>query len=175
MQLSLIAALDEGRLIGRGNGLPWHLPADLRRFKSLTMGKPIIMGRKTFESIGRPLPGRDNIVITREPGYAPEGVQVVHTLQDAIDAAGNAEEALVIGGANVYFQFLPRVSRMYLTLVHGRFEGDAWFPAYDRRDWGVIHEEHHPADEANSAPYSFITLQRRYPHGRDHGKMSFGC
>jgi dihydrofolate reductase len=178
MRISIIAAMDERRLIGRANALPWRLPADLRHFKALTLGKPIIMGRKTFESIGRPLPGRTNIVMTRDVGYAPEGVLIARTLNDALEAArevaGEDGEAMIAGGANVYFQFLPRADRMYLTQVHGPFEGDAWFPAYDRRDWGVIHQEHHPADDKNNSAYSFVTLQRRHAHGRDAAKVSFG-
>lgn len=178
MRISLIAAMDNHRLIGKDNALPWRLPADMQHFKALTMGKPIIMGRKTFESIGRPLPGRTNIVVTRDAGYTPAGVLIAHNLNDALDAAqdaaGDAGEAMVAGGANVYFQFLPRTDRMYLTIVHGQFKGDAWFPAYDRRDWGVIHEEHHPADEKNTSAYSFITLQRRHAHERDAPKVSFG-
>lgn len=178
MRVTIIAAMDSQRLIGKGDGLPWRLPADLRHFKALTLGKPVIMGRKTFESIGRPLPGRTTIVVTRDMGYHPEGVIVAHTINDALEAArevaGDGGEAMVAGGANVYFQFLPRADRMVLTEVHGRFEGDTWFPAYNRRDWGVISEEHHPADEENSVPYSFITLQRRHPHERDAGTVSFG-
>jgi len=177
MRISIVAAMDERRLIGRANALPWRLPADLRHFKALTLGKPVIMGRKTFESIGRPLPGRSNIIVTRDPGYAPEGVLVAHNLNDALDMArevvGSEGEAMVIGGANIYFQFLPRADRMYLTMVHDQFEGDAWFPAYDRRDWGVIHEEHHPADERNDAAYSFITLSRRHAHDREATRVSF--
>jgi dihydrofolate reductase len=177
MRVTIIAAMDSQRLIGKGDGLPWHLPADLRRFKAMTMGKPVIMGRKTFEAIGRPLPGRTIIVITRDSDYHPEGVIVAHTINEALEAArevaGDEGEVMVAGGANVYFQFLPRAERMELTLVHDAFEGDTWFPAYDRRDWGVIREEHHPADEENPVPYSFITLQRRHPHERDTGTVRF--
>jgi len=178
MRVTIIAAMDDQRLIGKGDGLPWRLPADLRHFKAMTLGKPVIMGRRTFETIGRPLPGRTTIVITRDMDYQPEGVIVVHTINDALEAArevaGAHGEAMVAGGANVYFQFLPRADRMILTLVHGKFEGDTWFPAYDRRDWGIIHEQHHPADAENSAPYSFITLQRRHSHERGSGTVSFG-
>ncbi|MEW6692686.1 MAG: dihydrofolate reductase [Pseudomonadota bacterium] len=178
MRVTIIAAMDSQRLIGKGDGLPWRLPADLRHFKAMTLGKPVIMGRKTFETIGRPLPGRTTIVITRDMGYQPEGVIVAHTINDALEAArevaGEEGEVMVAGGANVYFQFLPRADRMLLTLVHGSFEGDTWFPAYDRRDWGVIQEEQHPADDENNVPYSFITLQRRYPHERGTGTVSFG-
>ncbi len=169
MRYAIIAAMDRQQLIGKNNSLPWHLPADLKHFKTLTLGKPIIMGRKTYESIGRPLPGRTTIVLSRDTGAKlHDEVILAHTLNDALEAAQNAalgmgaSEVMIVGGADIYFQSLPRVERMYLTLVHGNYEGDAYFPAYDRRDFGVIHEEHHPADEANSAAYSFITLERRY-------------
>jgi len=178
MRYAIIAAMDRQQLIGKNNSLPWHLPADLKHFKSLTIGKPIIMGRKTYESIGRPLPGRTTIVLSRDTGAKlHDEVILTHTLNDALDEGKEAahnmgvEEAMIVGGADIYFQSLPRVERMYLTLVHGSFAGDAYFPAYDRRDFGVIHEEHHPADEANSAAYSFITLERR--HGDRGETMRF--
>jgi dihydrofolate reductase len=171
MRYAIIAAMDRQQLIGKNNTLPWRLPADLKHFKALTIGKPIIMGRKTYESIGRPLPGRTTIVLSRDTGVKLHNeVILTHTLSDALEAGKDAaygmdaQEVMIVGGADIYFQSLPRVERMYLTLVHGKFEGDAYFPAYDRRDWGVIHEEHHPADEVNSAAYSFITLERRHRH-----------
>lgn len=174
MRYAIIAAMDRQQLIGNNNALPWHLPADLKHFKALTLGKPIIMGRKTYESIGRPLPGRTTIVLSRDTGVKlHDDVILTHTLGDALEAGKDAahgmgaQEAMIVGGADIYFQSLPRVERMYLTLVHGTFAGDAYFPAYDRRDWGVIHEEHHPADEANSAAYSFITLERRHTRSAD--------
>lgn len=161
MKIGLIAALSRNQVIGRNNELPWYLPADLQRFKRTTLGKPIIMGRKTYESIGRPLPGRQNIVISRNPGFRAEGVTVVNGLDAAIDAAGDAPEVMVIGGANIYYQFLPRADRLFFTLVHTRIEdGDAFFPAYNRRDWRLVVEEHHPADQENPFPYSFMTWQR---------------
>lgn len=161
MRIGLIAAMAENQVIGKDNELPWHLSADLKRFKQITMGKPIIMGRKTFESLpGGALPGRHNIVISRNHQYHPEGVTVVDSLDAAVDAAGDVEEAMVIGGADIYFQFLPRADRLYLTQVHTVVPGDAHFPAYNRREWRLIVEEHHPADENNPYPYSFLTLQR---------------
>ena len=160
MRIGLITAMSRNQVIGRNNELPWHLSADLKHFKKITMGKPIIMGRKTFESIGRPLPGRQNIVITRNPDYRPDGVRVVAGLDEAVEAAGDVDEAMVIGGADIYFQFLPRADRLYLTLVHTVIDGDAHFPAYNRREWRLIVEENHPADESNPHPYSFLTLQR---------------
>ena len=122
-RIALIAALAENRVIGRKNRLPWRLPADLRRFKSLTMGKPVIMGRKTYESIGKPLPGRSNIVVTRDPDYRAQGCQVVHSLDQALEAGAGHAEVMVIGGAELYRQALGRAQRMYLTLVRAEVEG----------------------------------------------------
>ena len=178
MRYAIVAAMDRQNLIGNNNQLPWYLPADLKHFKALTMGKPMIMGRKTYASIGRPLPGRTTIVLSRDTGIAlHENVILVHTLNDALDAARDsalgmgAYEAMVVGGADIYYQSLPWVDRMYLTLVHGTYSGDAYFPAYDRRDFGIIHEEHHPADEANRAAYSFLTLERS--HTSTSNRVSF--
>ncbi|MEW5838283.1 MAG: dihydrofolate reductase [Pseudomonadota bacterium] len=178
MRYAIVAAMDRQNLIGSQNKLPWHLPADLKHFKTLTMGKPMIMGRKTYASIGRPLPGRTTIVLSRDTGIAlHEDVILVHTLNDALEAAHDAAlgmgayEAMIVGGADIYYQSLPWVDRMYLTLVHERFSGDAYFPAYDRRDFGLIHEEHHPADEANACAYSFVTLERR--HSASSSTVSF--
>lgn len=132
--ISLIAALSENRVIGIKNHLPWNLPEDLKRFRTLTSGHPIIMGRKTFESIGKPLPKRENIVITRDPAYAREGIRVASSLESAIEIAraGSPQEIFVIGGAEIYRLALPLADRLYLTLVSGQFEGDAFFP-----DWSV--------------------------------------
>ena len=171
MRYAIVAAMDRQHLIGCNNQLPWHLPADLKHFKALTMGKPMIMGRKTYASIGRPLPGRTTIVLSRDTGIKlHDEVILTHTLNDALDAARDAargmsaHEAMIVGGADIYFQSLPWVDRLYLTQVHGDYEGDAYFPAYDRRDFGIIQEEHHPADDLNGAAYSFITLERRHCH-----------
>jgi len=161
MKIVLVAAMDREGLIGRGDALPWRLPADLRHFKALTMGKPILMGRRTFESIGRPLPGRHNIVLSRDPGFHPEGVTVVRDLDEAVAAAGEAGELMVIGGANVYAQLLDRADRMELTEIDHVFEGDVRFPDFDRHRWAVVREESHAPDEANPWPYRFITLERR--------------
>jgi len=157
--LSIIAAMDRKRLIGRENQLPWHLPADLQHFKKITMGKPIIMGRKTWESLGRPLPGRTNIVITRNQGYKAEGATVVHSLDAALLAAGDAEEAMIIGGANLYKQALPDADRLYLTKVDGEFEGDAWFPELDMSMWDPVQTEAHGPDEKNRHAYQFMELR----------------
>ncbi|MBW2472126.1 MAG: type 3 dihydrofolate reductase, partial [Deltaproteobacteria bacterium] len=147
MRISLIVAMAENRVIGRDNQLPWRIPADLKHFKALTMGKPIIMGRKTYESIGRPLPGRDNIVITGDTSYRAEGCQVVHTLEEALRSAGGAEEAMIIGGATLYRQTLKDADRLYLTLVKAQPEGDTWFPKIEPQEWREIRREVHRADE----------------------------
>ena len=160
MTISLVAATDLDGVIGVRGGLPWHLPADLRRFKRITMGKPLIMGRKTHESIGRVLPGRKNIVLTRQAGYEASGCAVVRSAPAAIDAARPAEEAMIIGGAAVYEAFLPLAGRFYLTLVRAHFEGDARFPDWNPLDWTERERTDHEADERNPHPYSFILLTR---------------
>jgi dihydrofolate reductase len=129
MIISIIAAMDENCVIGRGNRLPWHLPADLKRFRRLTLGHPVIMGRKTFESIGRPLDGRRNIVITRQSGYLAEGCVVVHDLRSAFDACGTADEAFVLGGETLFRDVMPLADKVYLTVVRTMVEGDVKFPA----------------------------------------------
>lgn len=160
MRLSLIAAMDCNGLIGADGDLPWHLPADLAHFKRLTVGKPIIMGRRTYESIGRPLPQRQNIVVTRSREFLAEGCTVVHRLVDAIAAAGDAGEAMVIGGASLYAEALPLASRLYLTLVEAELEGDTWFPAFDRAEWQEVSSEYRPPDEANPYGMRFLVLDR---------------
>jgi dihydrofolate reductase len=166
MRLAIIVAQAENRVIGIGNKLPWHLPEDLRYFKQVTMAKPIIMGRKTYESIGRPLPGRTNIVISRQEGYAPPGVRVVGSLEAAIELADSiclidgAEEAMVIGGAQIYEQALARADRLYVTQVHASVEGDAWFPSFEPTQWREVGREDFTATEANPYDYSFIVLDR---------------
>lgn len=160
MMLSLIAAMDNNRLIGKDNALPWHLPADLAYFKSVTMAKPILMGRKTYDSIGRPLPGRQNIVLTRGDAEI-EGVTVVKSINEAMEAAGDAEEVMVIGGSSIYELVLPEVQRMYLSFVDGEFEGDAWFPEFDENEWEIIDEKVQFVDEKNAHACRFVTYQRK--------------
>lgn len=150
-------------MIGAGNALPWRLPADLRRFRKITMGKPVLMGRKTFESIGRPLPGRINVVITRNPGFTAVGCTVVRSTDEAIKASAGFQEVMVIGGASFYEQFLPEAGRLYLTLVHAKFEGDTFFPAFDWDDWKEIGREDFVADAETAYPYSFVVLERTVP------------
>jgi dihydrofolate reductase len=159
--LSLIAAMDSNRLIGRNNQLPWHLPADLQHFKATTMGKPIIMGRKTWESLGRPLPGRTNIVITRNESYIAEGATVTNSLDEALHTVRDSEESVIIGGANLYAQALPRVDRLHLTRVEGEFEGDAWFPEFSAAEWTLSVVEKHGADEKNQYSYRFEIYDRQ--------------
>ena len=160
MKISIVVAMAENRVIGRDNGLPWHLPADLRHFKTITMGKPIIMGRKTWESIGRPLPGRTNIVVTRAADYTADGCVVVHSIDEALAAAAGFEEAMVIGGAEFYRQVLPQASTLYLTLVHDTFEGDTFFPELDMQQWQEIERQDFHADGNNPHAHSFIRLER---------------
>ncbi len=164
MRISIVVAMDENRLIGVDNCLPWRLPADLKHFKSVTMGKPILMGRKTHESIGRVLPGRSNIVVTRDPDYQAEGCLVAHNIDDAVGLAGDAAELMVIGGAEFYEQCLPRAQRIYLTQVHSSFEGgDSWFPHLVRDQWRELEREDHFPDADNPHAYSFIVLDRIKP------------
>ena len=160
MKISLIAAMADNGVIGRNNRLPWRLSADLQRFKALTMGKPVVMGRKTWESIGRPLPGRTNIVVTRDVGYRAEGCVVVHSVEQALEVAAGSDEVMVIGGANLYQQLLDRADRLYLTQVRADVEGDAWFPEFDSAQWREVERESHSRDDKNEYDYAFVTLDR---------------
>jgi dihydrofolate reductase len=160
--LELVLAVAENDVIGRGNQLPWHLPADLRHFKSLTLGKPVLMGRRTYESIGKALPGRTNIVLSRSAEFAPGDCVVAKTLADARIAAGLQPALMVIGGAEIYRQCLPVASRIHLTLVHARIEdGDTVFAGWRGREWHESSRERHEPDDKNAYAYSFITLERQ--------------
>lgn len=162
MRISLIWAMDDNRLIGRNNHLPWKLPADMKWFRQHTLGKPIVMGRKTYESFGgKPLPERINIVITHDDHYQSEGAMIVHSIEEAIRAAGDAQELMIIGGASFYQQMLPRADRLYVTRVHGQFEGDAWFPPYNEEEWLEIESHGHPADERNDHACRFTVYERK--------------
>lgn len=162
LMLSLIVAMDRNRLIGADNGLPWRLPADLRNFRAMTLGKPIVMGRRTHESLGRALPGRINIVVTRNPGFVPRGeVRVAHSLCEALAQAGDAPEVVVIGGAELYRRVLPICDRIYLTEVQGEFEGDTWFPEWDRGEWRETERVEHPATDPHGIGCSFVILERK--------------
>jgi dihydrofolate reductase len=160
MQIVVIAAVARNGVIGREGTLPWRLPDDLARFKALTVGAPIVMGRKTYESIGRPLPKRTNVVLSRTAG-AIEGCVVVRTIDDAIAAAGDADTLSVIGGEAVYAAFLPRADRLELTEVEADVEGDARFPDFDRDAFRVTREERHEADARHAHAFRFVTYERR--------------
>ena len=162
MKISMIAAMTEDRVIGVKNSLPWKLPNDMKWFRKNTMGKPIVMGRKTFESFGaKALPGRTNIIITRDESYkAADGI-VVHSIEDALKAAGDVDEVMIIGGASFYEQMLPRADRLYLTFVHAELEGDAWFPEIDNGDWNRVEKINHKNDDKNRYAHSFVILDRK--------------
>jgi dihydrofolate reductase len=161
MRVSLIVAMARHGVIGRDNALPWRLPEDLKRFKSLTMGHPIIMGRKTYESIGRPLPGRTNIVLTRLAGFAAPGCTVVGSPEAAIAACGDAAEAFVIGGAEIYRAFLDHASRLDVTEIDADIPGDTFFPDFDRSQWRESARETPPVtDSATRLPFAFVIYER---------------
>jgi dihydrofolate reductase len=160
VKISIVVAMAANGVIGRDNQLPWHLPADLKHFRQITMGKPILMGRKTYESIGRPLPGRTSIVITRDEGYIAEGCVVVHSIEAAMQAAGDQEEIMVIGGAEFYRQVLPATDTIYLTLIHANVEGDTCFPELVDSEWREVESTDFEADEKNPHRYSFVRLDR---------------
>ncbi len=161
--ISLISAVAEDRVIGKDNQLIWHLPADLRHFKQLTLDKPIIMGRLTWESLPGLLPRRRHIVISRDLDYRAPGCEVVNSWPNALSLVKQEAEAMVIGGAEIYRLSLPDADRMYLTLIQARFSGDTHFPQWEPGDWREIKRQEHPADEANPYPYSFVTLERCSP------------
>lgn len=168
MRLSLLVAVAENNVIGRDGGLPWHLSADLKRFKQLTMGHPMLMGRRTFESLGRVLPGRTSIVISRQPQLSlPEGVLLAGSLDAALELVAAEEEVFIIGGAELYAAALPSADRIYLTRVHANIEGDTHFPAIDWSQWRCIAEEAHAADEKNAFNFTFLT----YEHERNFPKL----
>jgi len=160
MIISMIAAMAKNNVIGIKNGLPWDLPADMKHFREITSGKTVIMGARTFESIGKALPKRRNIVVTLDKNQIAEGAEIVFSLDEAIEACKNEEEIMIIGGASIYRQFLPKAQRVYLTVIDGEFEGDAFFPEIDMSEWKVISEEKHEADEKNSHPYTFKVFER---------------
>jgi dihydrofolate reductase len=159
--ISLIVAASENNVIGVRGELPWRLPPDLRRFKAITMGKPIVMGRLTWESIGRALPGRHNIVISRRRRVGTGGCTAVASPNAAVEAAGDVPEIMVIGGGHIYSEFLPRASRIYLTRVHMDVEGDAFFPRLNNAEWETVASDSHEADETGTPAYTFLTLDRR--------------
>lgn len=163
--LVIIVAMSDNGVIGDGAKMPWHLPADLQRVKRMTMGKPIVMGRKTYQSIGKPLPGRTNIIVSRDRGFKVEGITVIHNLDDALDVARHValrdgvDEIFVFGGAEIYRQVLDKVGRLHLTEIHVNAEGQTRFPDFDRAEWHEMAREDHPA-EGDMPSYSFVTLER---------------
>lgn len=161
MVISIIAAIAKNLVIGKNNKLPWNLPADLRRFKELTLGKPIIIGQRTFESIGRSLPERKNIILSQEENFRPKNCLVVHSIEEALKAAGNAPEVMICGGVSVYKQFLPLAHKMYLTLIDENFDGDAYFPEFNWKDWQEIERIENQPNKKNPYRYTFITLIKK--------------
>ena len=161
MRLSIVVAMDDNHLIGKGNELPWHLPADLVYFKKITTGNSILMGRKTYDSIGKPLPNRRNIVITRNPDISIPDCEVVDSIEKALSITQDEEEIMVIGGANLFEQLLPEVNKLYITRIEGEFEGETYFPHYDENDWLELSCESHQPDEINKHAYHFITFKRK--------------
>lgn len=159
MKISMIAAMAHDRIIGKDNSMPWHLPADFAWFKRCTMGKPIVMGRKTFESIGRPLPGRLNIVISRNPDFAPQGITVVNDIAAAKLAAGDVPELMIIGGGSIYQACLPMADSLYLTFIDADLDGDTQFPNWGN-NWQVVAKEHHDSDANNAYAMEFVILAR---------------
>ncbi len=164
-RLSILVAMAKNRVIGRNNQLPWHLPADLKHFKFLTMGQIIVMGRRTYESIGRPLPGRENIIITRQSGYEVLGATVVSSLQDALLICEKSStinrESFIIGGEKLYRQTLGICQRMYITEIQSDFEGDVFFPEFDRSDWEEIQRDKHIFENGARIEYHFVILDRK--------------
>ncbi|WP_318445555.1 type 3 dihydrofolate reductase [Photobacterium leiognathi] len=159
MKISMIAAMAHDRVIGKENAMPWHLPADFAWFKQCTLGKPVVMGRKTFESIGRPLPGRHNIVISRNPDFHAEGITVVGDINAAKKAAGDVEELMIIGGGSIYQACLPQVDCLYLTFIDADLDGDTRFPEWGD-GWHQVSSEHYVADEKNAYAMDFTVLER---------------
>ncbi len=166
MQISMIAAIDKNRLIGNGPHIPWKLPADLKHFREMTIGKPVVMGRKTFETLPRPLAKRRNIILTRNENYkAPKGCIVAHSVDDILVTVGemydDSTELMICGGAPIYAAFLPHATRLYLTQIHDTFEGDVYFPEFDWNAWKEVKRTDCEADEKNPYTYSFLVLDRK--------------
>lgn len=161
MRIAAILAMSENRVIGKDNRLPWHLPADLQHFKEITMGKPIIMGRRTYESIGKPLPGRCNVIVSADTTFQACGCVVARSIETALSAVSYSNEVMVIGGALIFQQMLPLIQRLYLTVIHHVFNGDTFFPELNMLEWQQKERVDHPANEKNVYPYSFVTLDRR--------------
>ncbi len=160
MSISLIVAVSTNNVIGVRGELPWHISEDLRRFRKLTTGKPMVMGRKTFDSIGQPLPERRNIVITRDPEFTAPGCDIVASPDAAIELVGEAADVMVIGGSQIYAAFLPRARRIYLTRIHAHIDGDTYFEKLDEADWKLVACEEHAANEERRHGFAFMTYDR---------------
>lgn len=158
--ISLLVAMDNNRLIGKDNDLPWHLPADLAYFKRVTMGHSIIMGRKTFESIGRPLPGRENIIITRNKEYKADGCKVIHSIEEVLEMNHNDKELFIIGGAEIFKEVFPHADRLYITEIDAVFTGDTFFPSFPLSEWQKTSSEKGTRDEKNPYDYNFVVYER---------------
>ncbi|WP_071394471.1 dihydrofolate reductase [Bacillus tuaregi] len=158
--ISFIVAMDQNRVIGKDNQLPWHLPADLKFFKKVTMGHPIVMGRNTYESIGKPLPGRDNIIVTRNQDYSQDGCTVIHSIEDLKQFADDDEEVFIIGGAELFNATFPLAKRLYITKIKDTFAGDTYFPEFPESDWRLVSEEKGLRDEKNPYDYFFAVYER---------------
>jgi dihydrofolate reductase len=156
--ISFVVAMDENQAIGKDNALPWYLPNDLKYFKKVTMDKPIVMGRKTYESIGKPLPGRENIILTRDENYSAEGTTIVHSVNEVVKM--EAPEICVIGGTEVFTLFLPFADRLYITEIHETFEADTFFPKLNENEWKEVSREHGEVDEKNKYPHDFVVLEK---------------
>ena len=160
MEISIVCAMGNNRVIGKNNQLPWHLPADLKHFKAVTLGKSIIMGRKTHESIGKALPGRHNIVISRQTDLKYHGCDVAPNIEEALDLTGASEEVMFIGGANIYEQILPQANKMYLTFVDINVDGDVFFPEWPENEWLEVNREAHQPDDKNAYGYQFVAFKK---------------
>ncbi|MFH1582516.1 MAG: dihydrofolate reductase [bacterium] len=158
--VSIIVAIGRNNVIGINNALPWDLPADLEHFRKLTKGKPVVMGQKTFESIGRPLPDRTNVILTLDKNFSHKGCLVAYSIDEAMEKLKDVNEIMIIGGVSIYRQFLPLANRMYLTLIDGEFEGDAFFPEFNWSEWKEVEKIENKLDERNPYNYTFITLER---------------
>ena len=162
MVVSMIAAMDKNRLIGNGPDIPWQMPVDQRHFRDMTIGKPVVMGRKTFETLKRPLGKRRNIVLTRNTAYeVPKGCIVAHSVEEVLKLCEGTEELMICGGAPIYEAFLPHANRLYLTQIHATFKGDVYFPAFDMEAWEEVKRIDGEPDEKNPYPYSFLFLERK--------------
>ncbi|OGY58807.1 MAG: dihydrofolate reductase [Candidatus Colwellbacteria bacterium RIFCSPHIGHO2_12_FULL_43_12] len=161
MIISIIAALDNNNLIGKKNGLPWYLPADLKHFKEKTLGKPVVMGKTTYESIGKLLPERTNIILSRDANFKVSGARVVKSVEEALEVAKGFPEVMIIGGASIYKQFLPLAQKLYLTRVYNDFEGDIYFPEFNLDEWQETERLDYKAHDKNLYDYSFLTFSRK--------------